>query len=237
MAGETGFDGGVVVVSGALSGIGKACADQFRDAGAAVIGLDIAPGADIECDVTDADQVANARDAVLRDHGRVDVLVNVAGGAELGNVVSMDLATWERQLRFNLTSVYLMCHAFAPSMIAAERGCIVNTSSGWGFRPAPGRAAYAAAKAGIVAFSRSLAAEVAASHVRVNVVAPGPTETARMEALTRDDPTARQAQAAIPLGRLVTPSEVAAAVLYLASPAAASITGQTLHVNGGVFMP
>jgi 3-oxoacyl-[acyl-carrier protein] reductase len=122
-------------------------------------------------------------------------------------------------------------------MSEAGRGAIVNTSSGWGFMPAAQRSAYAASKAGIVAFSRALAAEVAGAGIRVNVVAPGPIETERMRELTRDDPLARGKHDQVPLGRLGQPTEVAAVVAFLASDEASFVCGQTIHVNGGVYMP
>ena len=227
----------VAVVTGGMSGIGKACSDAFAGAGATVVVLDIIDGADVICDVTNADEVTGACRSVLAKHGRVDVLMNVVGGATLSDVIETDLDQWEAQLRLNLTSAYLMCRALLPAMIEHQAGSIVSTSSGWGFRPAPGRAAYAAAKAGLLAFTRSLAAEVAPHHVRVNVVAAGPTDTPRMRALTSGDELAEQAQAAVPLGRLARPEDIASAALFLASDAAGHITGQVLHVNGGLFMP
>jgi NAD(P)-dependent dehydrogenase (short-subunit alcohol dehydrogenase family) len=124
-----------------------------------------------------------------------------------------------------------------PSMIGNGGGAIVNTSSGWGFMPAPGRSAYAASKAGIVAFSRALASEVASDGVRVNVVAPGPIETERMRALTENDPLAQSKHQQIPVGRLGQPDEVAAIACFLASAEASFVCGQVVHVNGGVYMP
>ena len=240
-------------MTGAGSGIGRACAGRFAGGGATVIGLDVdLAGLDetcaevtraggrmvgLRCDVTDPEAVAAASAEVLARHGTPTVLVNVVGGAKLAGVEEMGHEHWSNQLQLNLTSVYLMCHAFLPAMRQAGRGAIVNTSSGWGFMPAPLRSAYAASKAGIVAFSRALAAEVAPHGIRVNVVAPGPIATPRMRALTKDDPLSTTTHAGIPLGRLGEPDEVAAAVAFLASDDASYICGQVLHVNGGVFMP
>lgn len=244
---------GVAVVTGAGSGIGRACSIRLARSCGLVVGVDIDRSAlDETCaliadaggtavarlvDVSDPDQVAVMATEVVADHGAPAVLANIVGGAALATTQEMSVEHWNGQVGFNLSSTFLMCHFFLPAMVDAGAGAIVNTSSGWGFMPAAGRSAYAASKAGIVAFSRSLAAEVAASGVRVNVVAPGPIATERMLALTRDDPVAGAKQASVPLGRLGTPDEVAAVVSFLASAEASYVCGQVVHVNGGVYMP
>jgi NAD(P)-dependent dehydrogenase (short-subunit alcohol dehydrogenase family) len=252
MTNELSSDGPpVAVVSAAGSGIGRACALRLAQSGHSVVAVDIdepalrqtaemcaGPGSvrPVRVDVTDEDAVSALAREVADREGPLAVLINVVGGAALSDVAELTPAQWEAQVRFNLTSTYLMCHAFLPSLIDGG-GTIVNTSSGWGFMPAPSRSAYAASKAGIVAFSRALAAELAPQGVRVNVVAPGPIETERMRALTRDDPLARGKHAQIPLGRLGQPDEVAAVACFLASAEASYVCGQVVHVNGGVYMP
>lgn len=244
--------GGVVIVSGAASGIGRATAERLVADGATVVGVDVDEEAlnarldlahgdghrlvPVVADVTSSTDVDRVVDAARSFAAPLRGLVNVVGGARLRDVADMDLAWWEQEVTFNLTSVFLLCRAALPPM-RSTGGSIVNLSSGWGFRPAPGRAAYAASKAGIVAFSRSLAAEVSRDGIRVNVVAPGPIRTERMLALTQDDELAARAHASVPLERMGEPHEVAAAIAFLLGDEASYMTGQTLHVNGGVYMP
>lgn len=246
------IEGRIALVTGAASGIGRASAELLAQAGAEVVAVDRDPACEAvveairsqggratfaPCDVEEPAEIERLALDQQKRSGRLDVLVNVVGGAHLKPVIEMDLEWWNAELHFNLTTAFMMCRAFLPGMVQQRSGAIVNISSGWGFRPAPQRAAYSAAKAALQAFSRSLAAEVAEANVRVNIVAAGATDTARMRALTADDNLSQTAQRAIPLGRLARPEDVAAAVLFLASDDSSYMTGQVIHVNGGLFMP
>jgi 3-oxoacyl-[acyl-carrier protein] reductase len=179
--------------------------------------------------------------AVLSRHGRLDILVNNAGapqGADRNEIEDVPLAAWEATMGVNARGCFLMCRAAAPAMKAAHWGRIVNVSSKAAFRPGRHRAVYAASKAAIVGLTRSLAFDLAAHGITVNAVCPGPIRTSRAISTNRreygdiEKGFAERAKA-IPIGRFGTPDEVAAAIAFLASDAAAFITGQAIGIDGG----
>ena len=247
------FEKRTVVVTGAAKGIGAAIARAFADEGARVAALDIdAPGLETlardvtaqgrdlftsATDVTSAAQVQKAVDAIVARWGGIDVLVNNAGGfSVVRKTEEISDEEWDQILRFNLTSVFLCSRAVLPHMKRQQSGRIVNLSS------VVGRAGavlvtshYAAAKAGVIGFTRHLAREVGPDGITVNAVAPGTTATERVAALRSAEDNQKIA-AAVPLRRLGAPEEIAAAVLFLASDAARYVTGACLDVNGGLVM-
>lgn len=251
MIGSDTLSGQVALVTGASRGIGQAVALELARMGAAVVGtatsaagvatLEAAfvaaglAGRGIVLDVGDPASCDAALADVEAREGAVAVLVNNAGITRDGLLLRMKDEDWEAVLRTNLSSVFRLSRGVLRGMMKARRGRIINIASVVGLVGNPGQANYCAAKAGIIGFSRSLAREVASRGITVNVVAPGFIDTD----MTRGLPEAQRELLAeqIPLGRLGSPGDIAAAVGFLASPGAAWITGETLNVNGGMHMP
>jgi len=241
--------GEVALVTGASRGIGAAIADTLAAHGATVIGTATTQagadaisarlagqgGAGRVLDVSVPGAIEALVEAVAADFGAISILVNNAGITRDSLLMRMKDEDWQAVIDTNLTSIYRASKAVMRAMMRARGGRIVNIASVIGVTGNAGQANYAAAKAGIIGFSKSLAKEIGSRGVTVNVVAPGFIETD----MTRDLPdSAREAMLGqIALGRLGSPQDIADAVLFLASPAAAYITGETLHVNGGMYMP
>ncbi|MEB2187969.1 3-oxoacyl-ACP reductase FabG [Xanthomonas campestris pv. campestris] len=243
------LQGEIALVTGASRGIGAAIADTLAGQGATVIGtatsasgaaaigerLAANGGHGRELNVTDAAAVDALIDAIGKEFGAVSILVNNAGITRDNLLMRMKDDDWQAIIDTNLTSVFRTSKAVMRGMMKARKGRIINIASVVGVTGNPGQTNYAAAKAGIIAFSKSLAKEVGSRGVTVNVVAPGFIDTDMTKALPEDAKTALLQQ--IALGHLGQPDDIANAVAFLAGPTARYITGETLHVNGGMYMP
>jgi len=241
--------GEIALVTGASRGIGAAIADELAALGARVIGtatsqagaeaiharLGASGGAGRVLDVADSASVDALVDEITKEFGAISILVNNAGITRDNLLMRMKEEDWQAILDTNLSSVFRTSKAVMRGMMKARKGRIINIASVIGVTGNAGQANYAAAKAGIIAFSKSLAKEIGSRGVTVNVVAPGFIQTD----MTKDLPEAsREALVGqIALGRLGEPADIARAVAFLAGPSAAYITGETLHVNGGMYMP
>jgi 3-oxoacyl-[acyl-carrier protein] reductase len=244
------FEGRVALVTGASRGIGEAIARRLAAEGARVVAAartlpsletvvaDIAAAGGaataLTLDLADPASIESGTKAVLAEHGQIDVLVNNAGVTDDNLILRMSKEAWDRVLAINLTGVFLLTQAVVKGMVRKRYGRIVNITSVVGMMGNAGQANYAASKAGLIGLSKSIARELASRNVTCNAVAPGFIATAMTEKMTDE---ARQALSAqIPLSRLGTPDDVAAAVAYLASEEAAYITGHVLNVSGGLYM-
>ena len=241
--------GEIALVTGATRGIGAAIADELAAQGATVIGtatsesgatsigerLAAAGGQGRVLNVTEPGAIETLVDAIGKEVGPISILVNNAGITRDNLLMRMKDEDWQAILDTNLTSVYRSCKAVMRGMMKARRGRIVNIASVIGVTGNAGQANYAAAKAGIIAFSKSLAREIGSRGVTVNVVAPGFIDTDMTRGLPDEAKAGMLDQ--IALGRLGEPADIARAVAFLAGPNAAYITGETLHVNGGMYMP
>ena len=243
------LQGEIALVTGASRGIGAAIADELAAQGATVIGTATSQaGADAIAarlsahaghgrviDVGDADATLALIDSIGKEVGPISILVNNAGITRDNLLLRMKDEDWQAVIDTNLSSVFRTSKAVMRSMMKARRGRIINIASVIGVTGNAGQANYAAAKAGIIAFSKSLAKEIGSRGVTVNVVAPGFIDTDMTRGLPEDSRNAMLGQ--IALGRFGEPADIAHAVAFLAGPAAAYITGETLHVNGGMYMP
>jgi 3-oxoacyl-[acyl-carrier protein] reductase len=241
------IDNRVAIITGGGGGIGGAIVQRFAHEGAKLAVVDIdaqaakasaanvaAKGRDgmaIAADVTDKKSVDEMVQATLDRWGRIDILINVAGGADRKLVVDMTAADWDHIVEMNLKSVFLCSQAVLPAMLKQRYGKIVNISSIYGFTGNATRSSYAAAKAGVAAFTKSLALEHAQDGLNINAIAPGRIETPRVRGHYSDEAWAA-AVAQIPMGRTGTPDEIASAALFLVTDENNYITGQTIHVNG-----
>ena len=243
------LQGEVALVTGASRGIGAAIADELAAQGATVIGtatsesganaisqrLAAKGGAGRVLDVNAPGAIEALVDAIGKDSGGLSILVNNAGITRDNLLLRMKDEDWQAILDTNLTSVFRSCKAAMRGMMKARKGRIVNIASVIGVTGNAGQANCAAAKAGIIAFSKSLAKEIGSRGVTVNVVAPGFIDTDMTRELPEEAKNAMLGQ--IALGRFGEPADIARAVAFLAGPNAAYITGETLHVNGGMYMP
>jgi len=240
------LDDKVAIVTGGGGGIGAAIAQRFSREGAKVAIVDIDGAAAEHCahriavgenamphvaDVTKKHAVNELVTATLSRWGRADILVNVAGGAERKAVIHMTATDWDRVVDMNLKSVFLCCQAVLSPMVKQHYGKIVNISSIYGFTGNATRSSYAAAKAGVAAFTKSLALEHVQDGLNINAIAPGRIETPRVRGHYSDEAWAA-AVAKIPMGRPGIPEEIASAALFLVLDENKYITGQTIHVNG-----
>ena len=243
------LQGEIALVTGASRGIGAAIAEALAaqgatvigtattDAGAAAIGERLAAvgGHGRALNVTDAAALEAVLDGIAKEFGAISILVNNAGITRDNLLLRMKEEDWQAILDTNLTSVFRTSKAVMRGMMKARKGRIINIASVVGVTGNAGQANYAAAKAGIIGFSKSLAKEIGSRGVTVNVVAPGFIDTDMTKALPEEARTALIND--IALERLGSPEDIAHAVAFLASPAAGYITGETLHVNGGMYMP
>lgn len=241
------FEGKIALVTGASRGIGRAIAELLVERGARVIGTATSEkgaeaigaylgenGKGYMLNVVDTASIESVLTAIRAEFGEVDILVNNAGITRDNLLMRMKDEEWQDIIDTDLTSVFRLSKAVMRAMMKKRHGRIITIGSVVGTMGNAGQANYAAAKAGLIGFSKSLAREIASRGITVNVVAPGFIETDMTRALT--DEQRAGTLAAVPAGRLGTPNEIASAVAFLASDEASYITGETLHVNGGMYM-
>lgn len=241
------LEGKIALVTGASRGIGRAIAELLVERGATVIGTATSEsgaaaiseylgdnGKGLALNVTDVESIEATLKTVNEEFGVIDILVNNAGITRDNLLMRMKDDEWNDIIDTNLTPIYRMSKAVLRGMMKKRAGRIINVGSVVGTMGNAGQTNYAAAKAGVIGFTKSMAREVASRGVTVNTVAPGFIETDMTKALNDEQRAATLSN--VPAGRLGDPREIASAVVFLASPEAAYITGETLHVNGGMYM-
>jgi 3-oxoacyl-[acyl-carrier protein] reductase len=247
---EQALEGKITLVTGASRGIGKAIAETLGGAGATVIGTATSDagaqaisnyfaeakitGKGMVLNVTDDDSIASVTKCIVDEFGAISILVNNAGITRDNLLMRMKNHEWDDIISTNLSSVFKLSKICLRGMMKARHGRIISIASVVGSTGNAGQANYAAAKAGMVGFSKSLAREIGSRGITVNVVAPGFIDTDMTSTLSEKQRTAMLA--GVPLGKLGDPNDIANAVLFLASDMGAYITGETLHVNGGMHM-
>jgi NAD(P)-dependent dehydrogenase (short-subunit alcohol dehydrogenase family) len=247
------LEGKCALITGGASGIGRATAQVFAEEGAAVAIADIndmagrvfvrdikATGGEalyIHCDVTRAEDCQRAVEKTVEQLGGLDILFNNAGMIRRANVVETSETEWDQVMAVNVKSVFLMSKFAVPIMAAAGGGSIINSGSGWGLKGGSKAVSYCASKGAVVNMTRAMAIDHGGDNIRVNCVCPGDTDTPMLRGeagqLGQNEERFLEEAAERPLGRLGKPSEVAQAVLYMASDAASYVTGTTLVVDGG----
>ncbi|MBX7245917.1 MAG: 3-oxoacyl-[acyl-carrier-protein] reductase [Candidatus Sumerlaeaceae bacterium] len=243
------LEGQVAVVTGASRGIGRAIAEEFIRAGAnVVVNYNKTPADEltalaekegrravaVQADVSKVEDCEKLIDTAVKEFGKIDILVNNAGITRDGLLMRMDQNAWDSVIETNLRSVFATCRAASKHMMKARSGCVINISSTSGIMGNPGQTNYSASKAGVIGFSRSLAREIGARGIRVNVIAPGFIQSDMTSGLA--DKLKEEVAKQIALGVFGEPADIANAALFLASPMARFITGAVLVVDGGMAM-
>jgi len=243
------LQGKVALITGAARGLGLAIGRRFREEGASVILNDLDPvtvekaaselgGSGIAADVSDSRAVARMFEQVASDHGRLDVLVNNAGIIHRGSAEETDNDQWAETIAINLSAVFFLSRAALPVLRARGGGVIVNIASDWGLVGAKGALAYCASKGAVVQMTRAMALDHAHENIRINAICPGDTDTPMLDAGARQRgqvpaEARREMAAAVPLGRIGSPEEIAKLTAYLVSDGAAYMTGAALAIDGG----